>query len=189
MPRAAEPCLRLRRRAGGDSPRRAQPRRMKRDWYVFRVKPRTEKKTVRWLEHFSIFHYLPTYVKVTRIQRRKVRRELPLFPGYVFVRANPGERLEMLKTNLVTSTILVKTPRIMIHQLRQVRAALRGERPVKVVHSFQPGDIVKIKTGPMRGVEGVVKYEGASATLCLSVDILGATVEVSVSPLELEKLG
>ena len=73
---------------------------MKRVWYVLHVKPRTEKKTEERLKLYRLWHHLPVYRKITREQRRKVVRELPLFPGYVFACMNADERLRMLQTNL-----------------------------------------------------------------------------------------
>ena len=84
-------------------------------WYVLHVKPRTEKKVMLYLGRYRCFRYLPVVVKVTKVQRRKVRRECPVFPGYVFTRLSPEERVEMLKTNLIVRTITVTNPRQMIH--------------------------------------------------------------------------
>ena len=158
----------------------------KRAWFVLHVKPRTEKKVVQWLEHYGYFRHLPLYVKVTKVQRRKVRRYLPLFPGYVFTKFYPDERYKMLQTGLIVTTIPVPQPRVMVHQLRQIKNATRTARVVKVSHSFKAGDRVRIVGGMMRGTEGVVNRDGPMATLCLNVDILGVGVEVEVSPCDLE---
>ena len=158
----------------------------KRTWYVFRVKPNTEKKISKWFAFYKFLYHLPLYEKITKVQRRKVRRYLPLFPGYVFTKLYPEERLTMLKTNLITSTIYVPNPRRMIHQLRQIKNATRKRREMKVVEKvFKQGDKVRITGGPMYGLEGYVKREGPNATLCLNVDILGATAEVAVPPEDL----
>lgn len=161
---------------------------MKRDWFVLHVKPRTEKKVVLFLKEYGYFRYLPTYLKVTKVQRRKVRRELPLFPGYVFTKLYPDERIKMLQTNLIVNTIWVQYPRTMIHQLRQIAHASRAKPDMKPVNPFKAGDYVRVTSGPMRGTEGYVKYDGAKATICLNVEILGAAVEVSVSPMDVEKV-
>ena len=159
---------------------------MKRPWYVLHVKPRTEKKVESFLRAYGFFRYLPCWTKVVKIQRRKVVTELPLFPGYVFTRLSPDERMKMLRTNLLVRTIPVDEPRLMVHQLRQVARALKGERPVKVVHSFKAGDLVRVKYGPFRGMEGYIKREGAKETLVMNVEILGQAVETSVFPEDLE---
>ena len=158
-------------------------------WFVLHVKPRTEKKVVLFLHRYGYFHHLPVYVKVTKVQRRKVRRELPIFPGYVFTKLSAEGRLKMLETNLLVNTIFVAHPRPMIHQLRQIARASRGApelRPVQ--HLFKEGDYVRVKYGPLRGTEGYVRREGAHATLCLNVEILGASAEIAVSPDDLEKV-
>ena len=160
----------------------------RRAWFVLHVKPRTEKKATLFLRKFGCFWHLPLYLKITKVQRRKVRRELPLFPGYVFTKLTPNDRLEMLRTNLVVSTIYVARPREMIHQLRQIAHAARGRpdlTPVK--HMFKEGDLVRVKYGPFRGVEGYVKRDGARMTLCMNVDILGTSAEMEISPGDLEK--
>ena len=159
---------------------------MKRTWFVLHVKPRTEKKVMQYLERYGYFRHLPVYVKVTKVQRRKVRRELPLFPGYVFTRLLPEERITMLQTNLLVKTIEVTQPRVLIHQLRQIAHAARGAPDMRPVHPFKQGDYVRIKYGPMHGTEGYVKRDGPHATLCLNVDMLGVAVEVAVSPMDIE---
>jgi transcription antitermination factor NusG len=160
----------------------------KRDWYVLHVKPRTEKKVADYLKCYGYFCHLPLYLKVTRVQRRKVRRELPLFPGYVFTRLFPDERVRMLKTNLIVQTIPVPRPRRMIHQLRQISRAGRAAPELKPVSVCAVGDTVRIVSGPLYGTEGVVIRRGRETTLCLNVEILGAAVEVSVSAADLEKV-
>ena len=167
---------------------RNSPAGHRRAWYVLHVKPRTEKKVVAHLRSRGYFHHLPVYAKVAKVQRRKVRRELPLFPGYVFTRLSPEERVDTLKTNQIVRTILVMRPREMIHQLRQIAHASRGRPDMRKANPFKEGDYVRVTSGPMRGTEGYVKREGPSATLCLNVDMLGASVEVSVPPEDLEKV-
>ena len=159
-----------------------------RKWFVLHVKPRTEKKMMVYLQRYGCFRHLPTYVKVTKIQRRKVKRELPLFPGYVFTRLSPEERIKILQTNLVVNPIPVPRPREMIHQLRQIAHAARGRPDMHPTKMFKAGDYVRVKYGPLRGTEGYVRREGAHATLCLNVEILGAAVEVSIAAEDLERL-
>lgn len=159
-----------------------------RSWYVLHVKPRTEKKTMLYLARYGCFRYLPLVLKITKVQRRKVKRSVPVFPGYVFARLSPEERIEMLKTNLIVGTIFVTRPREMIHQLRQVEHATRVSSDIRRTHPFKAGDYVRVTLGPMRGMQGYVKRDGPNATICLNVEILGAAVEMAISPDEVEKV-
>ncbi len=161
-----------------------------RTWYALHVKPRTEKKVANYLREYRCFHHLPVYVKVTKVQRRKVRRELPLFPGYLFARLTPARRADMLRTNLLVRTIPIPRPRETVHQLRQIAHAVRFSPELRAVAKvFKAGDFVRVKYGPFRGITGYVRREGPEATLCLNVEILGASVEMSVPPEDLEPAG
>ncbi|MBR1588823.1 MAG: hypothetical protein IJ658_10930 [Kiritimatiellae bacterium] len=158
--------------------------------YVLHVKPRAEKKVAAYLERYRLIRYLPLLVKVAKVQRRKVRRELPLFPGYVFTCLTPEQRVLMLRTNLIVHTIPVPNPRELVHQLRQISRVLKvpSLEMKKLAHTFKAGDYVRIKAGSLRGTEGYVKYDGDQAHVCLNVEILGTAVEVAISPADIEKV-
>ena len=159
-----------------------------RTWYVLHVKPRTEKKVDECLSALRVFHYLPLLRKETRVQRRKVVRFLPAFPGYVFTRLFPDERRRVLETHQIVRTIEVSQPRRMIHQLRQVEHALRLSGDLRVEEHFKAGEYVKVISGPLCGVEGLVIRRGAESKLILSVDILGRALEASVLLTDLQKI-
>ena len=160
----------------------------RRTWYVLHVKPRTEKKVDDFLSCLRVLHYLPLVRKVSKVQRRRVVRHLPVFPGYVFARLFPEERFRVLETKQIVRTIEVDNPRRMIHQLRQVEHASRLSTDMRVVETFEPGERVKVVSGPLRGLEGHVQRKGGAATLILTVDILGRALEAAVSPTDLQKL-
>ena len=159
-----------------------------RTWYVLHVKPRTEKKVNEYLSLLHVFHYLPLLRKETKVQRRKVVRYLPVFPGYVFTRLFPDERIRMLGTQMLVRTIEVRDPRRMIHQLRQVEHARKLPADIRLAASFSAGEYVKVVSGPLRGLEGQVRRIGAATSIVLTVDILGQALEASVDPSDLEAL-
>ena len=159
-----------------------------RTWYVLHVKPRAEKKLNDFLAAMGVFHYLPLVRKVTKVQRRKVVRHLPVFPGYVFTRLFPDERIRALGTKNVVRTIPVAEPRRMIHQLRQVEHACRLPADLRVVENFAAGEYVRVVSGPLRGLEGQVRRLGGATSIVLTVDILGRALEATVSPGDIEKI-
>lgn len=162
------------------------PRR--RTWYVLHVKPRTEKKVNDFLSVLPVFHYLPLLRKEKKVQRRRVVRFLPAFPGYVFTRLFPEERIRVLETRHIVRTIPVAEPRKMIHQLRQVEHAGRLPVDLKLVENFTAGEYVRVVSGPLRGVEGQVKRTAHGTSIVLTVDILGQSLEATVNPADLEKV-
>ena len=160
----------------------------RRTWYVLHVKPRAEKKINDFLAAMGVFHYLPLVRKETRVQRRKVVRHLPVFPGYVFTRLFPDERIRVLGTKNVVRPIAVAEPRRMIHQLRQVEHACRLPADLRLVENFAAGEYVKVVSGPLCGLEGQVRRIGNATSIVLSVDILGRAIEATVCPADLKKV-
>ena len=158
-----------------------------RTWYVLHVKPRMEKRVLDYLSALRVFRHLPLVKKVSKVQRRKVTRYLPLFPGYVFTRLDQKERVKVLETQRVVQMIVVRQPRQMIHQLRQIAHAGGLPTDIRKVEVFTAGEYVKVKSGPLRGVEGYVKREGSKTSIVLVVDILGQAVETTVDPQDLER--
>ena len=157
-------------------------------WCVLHVKPRTEKKMAAYLAHDRIWHYLPLLTKVRRVQRRKVRTEVPLFPGYVFARLGAESRLAMLRKNLIVRIIPVPRQRELIHQLRQIAHAGRAGHEVRKVPLFKVGDLVRVTQGPFYGIEGYIRRDEGGASIVLNVEILGQAVAVSISPADCESV-
>lgn len=155
---------------------------------MLHVKPRTEKAVNDRLAILRVFHYLPLVRKERKVQRRKVVRYLPVFPGYVFTKLFPDERAEILRTHQIVRTIEVPDPRRMIHQLRQIEHASRLPSDLRLAESFAAGEYVRVVSGPLRGLEGQVRRLGSRTTLVLMIDILGRALEATVESGDLEKI-
>lgn len=160
---------------------------MAKTWYFVRVKPRAEKRMQAWLKGSRIWNYLPVYVNVLKVQRRTERFENPIFPGYLIARMDAAERVQAFKSNLVVMLIPIDKPREVIHQLRQVVRAMRGNQELKnVPMAGKTGKIVKIKSGPMAGLEGYVVKRGGKLAMVVNMEALGTAIEVAVSPEDID---
>lgn len=162
---------------------------MKRPWYVLHVKPRTEKKVEACCRRYGCLAYLPLRARTRVIQRRRVRTEIPVFPGYVFARLSPDERLEMLQTNLLVRTLAPATARALVRDLRQIARALRAAPDLVTTDSFRTGDRVRIVSGPFRGIEGVVRRSHGRAVVILNIELLNQALEISAPSADLQIVG
>ena len=145
-------------------------------WKVLFVKPRTEKKVSEYCRLFGIHHYLPLRKKTRIIQRRKVTVDLPLFPGYIFVRLHPSLRLQMLQSNLLVRILEPLKPRKMLRDLVMVRRALRVNPSLLTTRPLAKGMRVRIIAGPFMGTEGLVTRIAAKTKVTLNVDMIGQAV-------------
>lgn len=151
-------------------------------WYILRTKPRAEKKLQSYLAAWRVWNVLPSYTKVRKVQRRTVRTELPLFPGYILARLSEDERLRTLKTNLTFFIQPLPGARAVIHQLHQIMKAANATDEVRFVPPAETGDKVKIVKGPMKGLEGRVTVVGGKSLLTLNLDAFGGAIELQISP-------
>src|SRR5436853_282941 len=74
-------------------------------WYVLFVRSNQEKRVAGRLEQLTVEHCLPCYSSVRQWKDRRVKIEIPLFPGYLFVRLPFVERLRVLTVSNVVSLV------------------------------------------------------------------------------------
>jgi transcription antitermination factor NusG len=159
-----------------------------RRWYAAYTKPCHEKRVAEHLEIREIELFLPLY----RTSRRwnngcKVTLERPLFPGYVFVRIPPSERVRVLELSGVISivgTTREPTP-LPDEDIERLRSGLH------LVHAephptLTMGETVRIRRGPLQGMTGVVTRQKNSCRVVLTVDLIMKSVAVEVSASDVE---
>ncbi|MDA0989295.1 MAG: hypothetical protein O3A51_00910 [Verrucomicrobia bacterium] len=150
------------------------------------LRPRCEKK----LAEFCQIHHLPFYLPLreeTKIyQRRKVTVEKPLFPSYFFCAFDADGRAKLLKTNNVLRILEPRSRRQLLHELAQIRRALRVDPTLSTCAALQAGRVVRILGGPFRGVEGIVRAIRGQTKVCLNVEMIGRAVAVEVDRQYLE---
>lgn len=160
---------------------------MTKSWYFLKTRSRAEKKLQQWMTGRRIWNYLPHYVNERIVQRRRVRTEIPIIPGYLIACMNDTERMLAHKSNMIVLAIPIEHPRKVVHQLRQiVHAARRSLELNPVAADARTGEVVKIKSGPMAGLEGRLVRQDDKCALIVQLDALGAAFEV---PISVEDLG
>ena len=152
-----------------DSPT-AQP------WTVAHVRSRQEKVLARYLAPLGVAFYAPQREKRTRRSGRNFVSYLPLFPGYVFLRADAPARALVWRSGVIVRLMDVPDPDglqvelAQIHRLQQSGARLSPCRP------FESGEAVRVVDGPFEGYYGIVVRERGAERLLVSVSLLRKTV-------------
>lgn len=149
-------------------------------WWVAHTKPRQEKALAHELRQRGISYFLPLVEKLTIIRGRKFRPLLPLFPGYVFACGTEDERVVSFRGDRVARTIRVVDQERLIRELSQVQRALSADVPVDPWPYFREGRLVRVRVGPLRGLEGIVAKRKSVTRLVLRVATLGQAVAVEI---------
>jgi transcriptional antiterminator NusG len=159
-------------------------------WYAARTKSRHEKKVAEHLAGKGITNFLPLYKAQHRWKDRVARVDLPLFPGYIFVQFPLKERLKVLEIPGVANLVSFKgepaaLPEQEIETLRQGLSANVYAEP----HPYlKVGRRVRIKGGPLRGLEGILERKKEdSFRVVISIDLImrSVLVEVAMGDVEL----
>ena len=156
-------------------------------WYAAYTTARHEKKVAEHLERKSIECFLPLYEAVHRWKDRKAKVQVPLFPGYVFVRIPLRERLWVLEVLSVVHLVgpaaqPTELPDFEMNSLRSGLHALRAE-PCPYL---KVGDRVRVKYGPLAGLEGILLRKRDRLRLVLSIDIIMRSVAVEIDAADIE---
>ena len=156
-------------------------------WYVIHTRSRHEKRVSEQLQFKQVETFLPLYRSKRIWNGRNAVVDLPLFPGYVFVRIPLAERLSVLTLGGVAGLVSFQGTPVPLPdlELERMRAclALKSAEPVPYL---QAGNRVRIVAGALAGLEGVILRQNGQARFVLSIDLILRSVAVSVDACDLE---
>lgn len=159
------------------------------DWHAVYTRHQHEKSVALHLEQLGIPVFLPLYREIRRWSDRRKEVVLPLFPSYVFFCGALERKLQILNTpgacSLVSSGGRVAV--IPAAELRAIQRAVR-ERSVTPHPFIQTGDRIRVRSGPLTGLEGIVERVKDSTRIVLSVQTLCRSVAVEVDEAIIERV-
>jgi transcription antitermination factor NusG len=122
------------------------------------------------------------YQSRRRLSDRYKTVDLPLFPGYLFCRLDLDHRLPLLTTVgfLYIVSVGNKPAPVDEGEIAAVQFVVRSGFPAMPWPSLAVGQRVRLESGPLCGLEGVVIQEGMRDRICVSVTLLQRGVSVEV---------
>ena len=156
------------------------------DWHVLHVKSRQEKALSEELDVRGIVYFLPLVRQRRVYGRRKAVIEVPLFPGYVFLKGNADEAYSADRTGRVARIIAVHDQDRISRELTNVRLALSQDGPLDPYPYLREGLRVRVRTGPLQGLEGLIESRQKQDRLIIQVDVLGQAVSMEIEGASLE---
>lgn len=156
-------------------------------WFVAHTKPRREKKLVEYCERQGFAATLPCYRSVHKYRGKSVAFQKPLFPGYVFVQLRPPDVGTVRQNDLIANLLEVFDQATFARQLHEILIALESDLEVRLAPQVEAGMRVRIRTGPLQGVEGLVESRQGRVQVILRLDFINqaAAVKMDADLLEL----
>ncbi len=160
------------------------------NWYALQTQARHEKMVMRRLEERRVPAFLPLIKEVHRWSDRKKVVETPLFGCYVFARiaASASERLRILRVEGVHGLVGAQgegTP-IPDEQIEAVRMVIQKRLPWQLHPFLKIGQRVRVRSGALDGMEGVLVSRDGDRTLVISIDAIQRSLAVRVEGYEVE---
>lgn len=155
-------------------------------WHVAHTRPRCEKKLAQYCQRESIDFTLPLYQNLKKYRGKSVVFEKPLFPSYLFLRLVPEQRQTVRQSDYVANLLDVVDQDLFETQLEDIMSALESDVEVVLAPYITAGTRVKIKSGPLRGVEGFVEQRKGKCNVILRLDFIGQAAAVTAEASELE---
>jgi transcription termination/antitermination protein NusG len=159
-----------------------------REWFAAYTMSRHEKRIASHCERIGIEQFLPLYNSQRWWKNRTtVDLQMPLFPNYLFVRLSPQDHGPLMRLPGLLSTVgnaagPVVIPDADMELLRRI-ITCKALEP----HPFMAkGDKVRIVTGPLAGVVGVVLKKGNGLRFIVTVDLIGKSVSLHIDGSALE---
>jgi transcription antitermination factor NusG len=156
-------------------------------WHAVYTSANHEKRVREQLERRSVESFLPIYESERHWKDRRVRLQLPLFPGYVFVRMSSRDRLKVLQVSGVAHLVEFggKPAAVPEEDIRAIRACLASPHGLQPHRYLKRGQRVTVTSGPLAGLTGIVIRQKKCTRFVISFDLLMRSVAVELDSSDL----
>ena len=164
------------------------------NWFALLTRSNFEQTVYKGISGKSIDVFLPRTKKKSKRKDRTMMIEVPLFPGYLFVRSTleASDQLNILKTTgavrlLGNTRGPVPIPDSQINSLQLMTNAnmdlITGSSML-----LKKGDPVMILEGPMAGLKGEFTRHKGMGRVIIKIDLLGQYAGVEMDGENVEKV-
>ncbi len=160
-------------------------------WYAIYTRFRHEKTVAQILTRKGLEIFLPLYESAHSWKDRTKLVSLPLFPCYVFLKGSLDRRLDVMNTPGFHALVSVagQPAAIPSNEIEAIRRAVESGARVSPYPFMKCGERVRVKCGPLTGVEGILVRMKNQFRLVVSVEMLGKAVAVELDAFVVERVG
>jgi transcription antitermination factor NusG len=161
-------------------------------WYAVETRVRFEKAICASLRSKGFETFLPLHSSLRRWSDRRQLIELPIFPGYLFVRmfASPVARVNVLRTIGVKNFVGIRGIGSVIPdcEIDALRVVMEQEIPFEHHPYLQVGQHVRIRSGCLENVTGTVISIRGDRSLVISVNLIQRSIALRIRGYEVESI-
>ena len=157
-------------------------------WYAAYTNVRHEKRVAAQMEGRALECLLPLYRSARRWKDRRKEIDLPLFPGYIFVRIAYRERLKVLSIPGIVHLVGFggQPAPLPEAEIEMLLARLRSGARMEPHPYLSAGRRVRVRSGPFVGLEGILVRRKDKFRVVLSIELIMRSVAVEVDEADIE---
>jgi transcription antitermination factor NusG len=153
-------------------------------WFAVHTHARHEKVVAQEIHDLGMTSFLPLVKQVRQWSDRRKVVEFPLFSCYVFVRMAPDnrDRLRVLQVNGVLGFVGTRGTGVAIpdEQIEAVRLVMEEHLPVCSHPFLKIGQHIRIRSGALSGIEGILVARSGEQMLVISLDAIQRSLTVRI---------
>ena len=153
-------------------------------WYALRTRGRCEKRVAAQLRERGFQAFLPLYSEVRRWSDRRKVLDVPLFPGYTFLRTFVSAEIRSLVLRTAGVMNFVGSPgyplAIPDREVEDVQLLLARRVPFRAHAFLNVGTRVRIRGGALDGIEGILVAKSSDSSLIVSVELIRRSIALRV---------
>jgi transcription antitermination factor NusG len=153
------------------------------NWFIYYTYPKAERVIKKELEKSDLEVFLPLH-KIKRQWSDRVKQlEVPLFSNYIFVKSSKNTIYNIIKHPKIVKYVafegrpaILKDEEIcLIQKFIDIGMSIESDRSIMV------GDMVKIKTGPLQGLTGILIEKKGSKRFGIKLRELNQTLSIEIN--------
>jgi transcription antitermination factor NusG len=156
-------------------------------WHALYIKSRAEKKALADLQNKGIEAFLPLQKKLRQWSDRKKWVDMPLIPGYLFVKVCNKEHDIALQSNHIVAYVRFEGKAAIIpdRQIEYLKLLLKQDNlDIEIIQEkLEPGQTIEVVAGPLIGLRGKLLERNGKNKVAIELEDIGhsALVEISVN--------
>ncbi len=158
-------------------------------WFAVYTAVNQEKSVAQRLQDRGIEHFLPLYRTARKRTDRRVVLDLPLFPGYLFVRIPVMNRIRVLEiprvVRIVGNSAPIPLPDLEVESLR---TGLSGGAAAQPCEILKRGCRVRVVRGPFEGSTGILVRRKQGFRVVIAIELIRQAFTVEVGEEDLERI-
>ena len=149
-------------------------------WFVVHTKSRCEKKLARWAHANKIEYYLPLIDSFRVYKSKKAHFLKVLISSYFFAKCTQTEKQILVRAGHVAGFIVVNNQEELVNDLKRIYNAKSLNLPMEEVKIFKEGHRVKITSGALIGLTGIVENVDNPDKLIIKVNVINKAVSIKL---------